>query len=93
MAVYQYSTNGNQGIIVDTRIGEYWMEDGTHVEPRSAHITTHHPHVDDETASDDRTQEFSDCLKANIQAVRTNAAKRDCVAEQHFGSAPSPPSH
>lgn len=90
---YQYSTSGNQGIIVDTRTGVFWVEDGTHFEPRTAHITVHHPLVDDQTASDDRTQKFSECLQANIQAIRTNAAKRDCVAEQHFDSTPSTPSH
>jgi len=25
---------------------------------------------------------FHDCLVANIQAIRTNAPKRDCVAER-----------
>jgi hypothetical protein len=39
---YQYSG----GMVVDTRTGEFWSEDGTHFEPRSAHITTHHPSVE-----------------------------------------------
>jgi hypothetical protein len=33
---YQYSTNGNQGVVLDTRTGEFWTEDGTHFEPRMA---------------------------------------------------------
>jgi hypothetical protein len=40
---YQYANHGDQGVIVDTRTGEYWTEDGTHFEPREAKITTHSP--------------------------------------------------
>jgi hypothetical protein len=81
---YQYSTNGNQGIVVDTRTGEFWVEDGSHFEPRAAHITVHHPMILDETANDDRSQKFQECLQANLQAVRSHTDRRDCVAEQHF---------
>jgi hypothetical protein len=59
---YQYSTNGDRGVIVDTRTGEYWDERGDHIEPRKAHITAHHPSVDDQTASDDRSNKFLDCI-------------------------------
>jgi hypothetical protein len=86
---YQYSTDGTHGIIVDTRTGEYWTEDGSHFEPRIAHITAHHPSVDDQTTGDDKSNEFRECLEANIQAIRTHSeTRRDCVAEQKFGSQP-----
>jgi hypothetical protein len=85
---YQYSTNENHGVVLDTRTGEFWAEDGTHFEPRTARITSHHPLVDDETASDDRTQKFRDCLRANIQAARSHTARRDCVAEQRLDFQP-----
>jgi hypothetical protein len=86
---YRYSANPidpteykTSGVVIDTRTGEYWTEDGTHFEPRTAHITAHRPFVDDETANDDSTKKFHDCLMANIQAVRTHAAQRDCVANR-----------
>jgi hypothetical protein len=87
---YQYSTNGSQGIVVDTRTGEFWQEDGSHFEPRTAHITARHPSVDDQTESDDNTNKFSECLKANLQAIRAHSeARRDCVAEMKAGFRPS----
>lgn len=79
---YQYATNGNTGIIVDTRTGEFWTEDGDHFEPRTAHITAHHPLIDDETANDDRTIRFKDCLH---DAVAHRKSAKDCV-DQNFGS-------
>ena len=83
---YQYSTDGTHGIIVDTRTGEFWKEDGSHFEPRIAHITVHHPSVDNQTASDDKSEKFRECLEANIQAARAHSeTRRDCVAEQKFG--------
>ena len=72
---------------MDTRTGEFWVEDGSHFEPRTAHITVHHPMILDESAKDDRTQEFNDCLQANLQAIRSHTDKRDCVAEQHLTDA------
>ena len=59
---YQYATNGDTGIIVDTRTGEYWDERGDHIEPRRAHITAHHPSVDDQTATDDHANKFMNCI-------------------------------
>jgi hypothetical protein len=90
---YQYSTNGSEAVIVDTRTGDFWTENGSHFEPRIARITAHHPTVDDQTASDDSAQKFHDCLLANIQAVRNHTDKRDCLAEQHLNfqkPAPTP---
>jgi len=86
---YQYSTDGTHGTIVDTRTGEYWTEDGSHFEPRTAHITARHPSVDDQTASDDKSNKFKECLEANILAVRAHSeTRRDCVAEQKFDFQP-----
>lgn len=79
---YQYSTDGSKAVVLDTRTGEFWLEDGSYFNPRLARITVHHPLVEDESASDDRSQAFHDCLMANIEAVRTNAPKRDCLAER-----------
>lgn len=80
---YQYSTDGTHGIIVDTRTGEFWTEDGSHFEPRIARITARHPSVDDQTASDDKANKFKECLEAKIQAIRAHSeARRDCVAER-----------
>jgi len=80
---YQYSIDGTHGIIVDTRTGEFWTEDGSHFEPRIARITARHPSVDDETASDDKANKFKECLEANIQAIRDHSeTRRDCVAER-----------
>jgi len=79
---YQYSTVGTIGVIVDTRTGEYWTEDGTHFEPRSAHITTHHPSIDDQTASDDSTNKFRECLQ---DAVAHHNSAKNCV-EQKYGT-------
>jgi hypothetical protein len=74
---YQYSTDGTHGIIVDTRTGEFWTEDGSHFEPRIARITARHPSVDDQA------NKFKECLEANIQAIRAHSeARRDCVAER-----------
>jgi hypothetical protein len=88
---YQYSTSGTQGIVLDTRTGEFWTEDGTHFEPRTAHITARHPSLDDQTASDDRSNRFKECLEANLQAVRAHSeTRRDCVAEQKFDFQPTP---
>ena len=81
---YQYSINESRGIIVDTRTGQFWTEEGSHFQPRVAQITMHQPLVNDETASDERSQRFHDCLQANIQALRNHSPKRDCVAEQNF---------
>jgi hypothetical protein len=89
---YQYSTNGTQGVVLDTRTGEFWTEDGTHFEPRMAHITARHPSVDDQTGSDDRSNRFKECLEANLQAVRAHSeTRRDCVAEQKFDFQSAPP--
>lgn len=83
---YRYSTNGTQGIVVDTRTGEFWLEDGSHFELRIAHITARHPSVDDETVSDDRANKFKECLEANVQATRDNTVvRRDCVAGMKLG--------
>jgi hypothetical protein len=81
---YQYSPNGSAGIIVDTRTGEYWTEDGSHFEPREARITVHHPAVDDRTASDDRVNKFMDCI--HDAAHKKDA--RDCLAEQKIDVQP-----
>jgi hypothetical protein len=81
---YQYTTNGSQAVIVDTRTGDFWTEDGSHFEPRMARVTAHHPTIDDQTESDDSAQKFHDCLLANIQAVRNHSDKRDCLAERHL---------
>jgi hypothetical protein len=90
---YQYSTNGGQGIVVDTRTGEFWQEDGSHFEPRMAHITARHPSVDDQTESDDKTNKFRECLEANVQAIRAHSeARRNCVVEMKLGSQPAPQS-
>jgi len=86
---YQYSTDGTHGIIVDTRTGEFWMEDGSHFEPRIAHITARHPSIEDQTASDDKSNRFKECLEANIRAIRDHSeTRRDCVAEERFESRP-----
>ena len=76
---YQYSPNGNVGVIVDTRTGEFWTEEGSHFEPRTGHITTHLPSVDDETGTDERTIKFRNCLQ---DAVANRKSARDWVAEQ-----------
>jgi len=73
---YQYSTNGTTGIIVDTRTGEYWDESGNHFEPRKAHITAHHPSVDDQTASDDRSNNFRNCIH---DALAHKTDIKDCT--------------
>lgn len=77
---YQFSTNGTSGVIVDTRTGEYWTEDGSHFEPRSAHITAHHPSVDDQTSSDDRSNKFRDCLQ---DAVAHHKSAKDCLDQKY----------
>jgi hypothetical protein len=63
---YQYSSNGGQGIIADTRTGEFWAVDGSHFLPRSARITAHHPLVEDETAQDDRANTLHSCLVGHV---------------------------
>ena len=89
---YQYSTNGNQGIVVDIALvssGSKTALTSSRALPTSQHtilLLTTKPQV--MTAP-----KLRECLQANIQAVRTNTPKRDCVAEQHFDSAPSTPSH
>ena len=77
---YLYSTSGNGGVVVDTRTGEFWTEEGTHFEPRSAHITAHHPSVDDETANDDSSNRFKDCLH---DAVTHGKSAKDCVTQEY----------
>lgn len=86
---YQYATDGTHGIIVDTRTGEFWTEDGTHLEPRVAHIPVHIPSVDDQTAGDDKSNKFRECLEASLQAIRTHSeTHRDCEAKQKFDFRP-----
>jgi hypothetical protein len=72
---YQYFNNGNQVGIVDTRTGEFWTEEGSHFEPRTARITVHQPIVEDTTAEDTRTKAFSDCLWNHAKTPKL------CVAE------------
>ena len=48
---------------MDTRTGEFWVEDGSHFEPRAAHITVHDPMILDETANDDRSQSFRNAFR------------------------------
>jgi hypothetical protein len=81
---YQYSTNGNQGVVVDTRSGEYWTEDGSHFEPRTAHITAHHPSVEDATAEDDRANNLHNCLMSH-------ADPKKCLAEFTASRTTAPP--
>jgi hypothetical protein len=85
---YQYSTNGAKGIVVDTRTGEYWDESGNHFEPRRAHITAHHPSVDDRTASDDHTNRFMDCIH-DAEAHKKDI--KDCADLLPGGSQPATP--
>jgi hypothetical protein len=75
---YSYTSNGNDSIIVDTRTGEFWTQDGNHFEPRVARVTIHHPAIDNQTASDDRSNNFSDCVH---DAVTHNKEVKDCVAQ------------
>lgn len=44
---YEYRTDESGGLVVDTRTGEYWYYNGTHVEPRTARVTLHSPVIDD----------------------------------------------
>jgi hypothetical protein len=83
---YQYSP----GIIVDTRTGEYWTQDGSHFEPREARITVHQPSVNDQTASDDRHNKFLDCLHT---AIDQKKPAKDCVTAdlKQDGSQPATP--
>jgi len=69
---YQYVTKGEEGIVVDTRTGEFWTEAGSHFEPREARITTHVPFVIDQAARDRRMNSYLDC-------VHDGAA--DCLAQ------------
>jgi|SRR6516165_290916 len=77
---YLYSANGSGGVVLDTRSGEFWTEDGTHFEPRFARITAHHPSVDDQTANDDSTNRFRDCLH---EAVTHGKSAKDCVTQKY----------
>jgi hypothetical protein len=62
-ARYSYSTaNGDSGIVLDTRTGEFWTVDGSHYEPRAARITTHEPFVVNGAAQDHRVNNYLDCL-------------------------------
>lgn len=81
---YQYSSNGSQGIVVDTRTGEFWTEDGSHFEPRTARITTHHPSVEDATAQDDRANSLHNCLMSHTDPKK-------CLAEFTASRAIQPP--
>jgi hypothetical protein len=72
---YQYSTNGSTGIIVDTRTGEYWTEEGNHFEPRQARITAHYPFVDDQSENDDHRNKVRNCVH-DAEAHKTNL--KDC---------------
>jgi hypothetical protein len=82
---YQYSGSADEGIIVDTRSGEYWRWDGSHFEPRAALITFHHPSVDDQTVGDDRSNKFKDCLH---DAVTHGKDTKACVAALKFDFQP-----
>jgi hypothetical protein len=73
---YQYSINGNQGVVMDTRTGDFWTEDGSHFEPRTASITMHTPWIDDSTEGDKRSNSFRLCIQ---QSVKTPAA---CLEEK-----------
>jgi hypothetical protein len=81
---YQYSSNGSRGIVVDTRTGEFWTEDGSHFEPRTARITTHHPSVEDATAQDDRANSLHNCLMSHTDPKK-------CLAEFTASRAIQPP--
>jgi hypothetical protein len=83
---YQHSSNGTTGLIVDTRTGEYWDEAGSHWEPRKAHITAHHPSVDDQTASDDRANKFMNCIH-DAESQKTDI--KDCSNWLHTPAQPS----
>jgi hypothetical protein len=69
---YQYARDGDAGIIVDTRTGEFWNEGGDHFEPRAAQITTHAPFIIDEAPRDRRSNSFRDCLFKG---------RKDCLAQ------------
>jgi hypothetical protein len=73
-ARYQYSTHGDQGVVLDTRTGEFWTEDGSHFEPKKARVTLHHPTIDDVTAHDDRANRLNECLKSHTDPKK-------CLAE------------
>lgn len=81
---YQYSRS-DVHVVIDTRTGEFWTEDGTHFIPRAAQITVHHPAVDDQSASDDSANKFRECLD---DVVRHHSG-RNCLAEQQAAS-PTP---
>jgi hypothetical protein len=87
---YQYSTNGNQGIVLDTRTGEFWTETGTHFQPQIAQVTLHVPSVDDQEASDRRRNEFKKCLESTLPAIVGHSKSRDCLAEQKIDFQPVP---
>ena len=78
---HRCTTDGNHNVIVDTRTGEFWTEDGSHFEPRQARITVHHPAIDNQTANDDGNNKFMDCIH---DAVTHNKNAKDCVAQQKF---------
>lgn len=80
---YQYTTDGNHSIIVDTRTGEFWTEEGSHFEPREARVTVHLPAIDNQTASDDSSNKFRDCLH---DAVTHKRDAKDCVAQLKLNS-------
>ena len=69
---YQYASSGNQGVVLDTRSGEFWTENGYHFEPRAARITLHEPLIVDEATSDHRTHAYLDCL---------HSGRKDCLAQ------------
>jgi len=67
---YQYGLNGNQGVVLDTRNGEFWTEDGSHFEPKQARITARHPLLVDNTADDDRANGLHNCLFSHEKAPK-----------------------
>jgi hypothetical protein len=67
---YQHSGNGGEGVVLDTRTGEYWDAAGNHFEPRLARITMHSAAIDDETADDNRRNAFHDCIESHTDVKK-----------------------
>lgn len=71
-------------IIVDTRTGEYWREEGTttpaiaHFEPREARITLRLPYVDNQITNDASNNKFMDCIH---DVATHNRDSKDCAAQ------------
>ena len=73
---YQYALeNEHDGIVLDTRTGEFWDASGTYYQPRARRITTHEPEIVDEAKGDERTNRFNECLKNHRDTPK------NCLAE------------